>query len=167
LSHHAGLFQAAHALRLALAEYRSAITPEPTIPKRIAQLPGNLPPTLMTAAYPLLTTLNFSPPRPVTVEGNGAALDARGMHPEQEMLVVATRSLEKNPIIMKDLILVGATQTLDYITWENITFVGTHIKSGGGPVRLINVRFVNCTFDLPNNDSGTRVVLPAKTRHLI
>jgi len=151
------LRQLVYSTKISLAEYRSAITPVPIIPKRVGQLPENLPFTLTIAAYPVLTTINFSPPKPVTVEGNGAALDARGMHPGQEMLIVATRSLEQNPVIMKNLILIGATQTLDYVTWENVTFVGTHIKSQGGPVRLANVRFVNCTFDLPHDDTGARI----------
>jgi hypothetical protein len=160
LANHTGLSQIAHTLRIALAEYRSAITPKPSLPERVEQLPRPVPYTFtltIPAAYPVLTTVIFEPPKPVTIEGGGAAFDARGMRPDQEIFVAATRSLEENPAIIKDLILIGATQTLDYISWGNVTFVGTHIKSQGGPARLANVRFVNCTFDLPNDNAGVQI----------
>jgi len=146
-----------YSTKISLAEYRSAITPEPAVPKRVAELPESLPSALTIAAYPVKTTINFSPPKPVILEGNGAAFDARGMRPDQQLVTVATRSLEQNPATIRNLILIGANQTLDYITWENVTFVGTHIESKGSPTRLINVRFVNCTFDLPDNEAGARI----------
>jgi hypothetical protein len=149
-----------HQVSLKLAEYRSSLNPAPRLPEKRAELPYNWQveaPVTTAAVYPVLTTINFSPPKPVIVNGGGAAFDARGMHTGQEIAVVATRSLEQNPVTVRNLILIGATQTLDYITWENVTFVGTHIKFNGGATRLTNVQFVNCTFELPNNNAGGQI----------
>jgi hypothetical protein len=44
----------------------------------------------------------------------------------------------------------GASQTLDGIHWHNIAFVGAHIIYLGGDLDLQNVRFVNCTFEVPS-----------------
>ncbi len=145
-------------LRVGLATYRSAINPAPSLPKQSAELPttGHTF-TLTMALYPASTSIVLSPPKPVVIEGNGAGIDCTSMKPGQEIFIPATRSLDQNPVTVRDLILVGATQTLDYITWENITFINTHIKYLGGSVRLRNVSFVNCTFDLPSNNSGQQV----------
>jgi hypothetical protein len=154
------LSQEVHNARLALASYRSAINSPPPLPRRTANLTPNLYEkglALSIAAYPVSTTFNLSPPKPFTLEGNGAAFDARGMRIGQEIIIPATRSLDENPIVIKDLVLIGATQTLDYITWDDVTFIDAHIKYQGGPVRLRHVRFVNCTFDFPSNDVGARV----------
>ena len=43
----------------------------------------------------------------------------------------------------------GGTQILDGIHWKNVYFVGTHIRYLGGQVELDNVRFSNCTFEVP------------------
>jgi hypothetical protein len=107
--------------------------------------------------YPNKKTFNFSPPKPITLEAYSAAVDNSAMQPGQEIIAVATRSLDRDPVIIKGPILIGATQTLDYINWEDVTFVNTHIRYKGGPVRLRNVRFVNCTFDFPNNDIGAKM----------
>lgn len=146
-------------VKLSLAQYRSSLNQVPPTPTQTAQFPRFTGQGVLTPAtvYPVTTSINFSPPKPVILDGSGAVIDARGMRQDQEWLIVATRSLDQNPAFIKDLILIGANQRLDYITWKDVTFVGTHIKYAGGPVRLQNVRFVDCTFDLPNNDAGARL----------
>lgn len=149
-----------HSTRISLAEYRSSLNAVPSIPTQTAPFPpitGNVIVTTTGTVYPVTTTINLTPPKPLTIEGNGAVIDARGMRSDQELIIVATRSLDQNPAVFKDFVYIGANQTLDYITWENVTFVGTHIKYSGGPVRLKNVRFVNCTFDLPDTSAGAQV----------
>lgn len=142
--------------KIQLAEYRSLLNPPPPLPKKKAdQLPANS--QFIAAVYPNKTTMKLSPPKPVTFKGYGAAIDNRAMQPGQEIFVVETRSLEDNPVVIEGLTLIGATQSLDYVTWKDVTFFNVHIKYHGGPVRLSNVRFVNCTFDLPSNDAGARV----------
>jgi hypothetical protein len=51
--------------------------------------------------------------------------------------------------LIDGLVVVTPSQTLDGIVWENVVFVNARIRYLGGPVTLRNVRFVNCTFDLP------------------
>ncbi len=145
-------------LRVSLATYRSAINPVPSLPERSAELPPTEHTfTLTMALYPNSTSIVLSPPKPVVIEGNGAGIDCTSMKPGQEIFIPATRSLDQNPVTVRGLILVGATQTLDYMTWEKVTFFNTHIKYLGGPVRLRNVSFVNCTFDFPTSDFGQQV----------
>jgi len=144
-------------LRVSLAAYRSALNPVPSLPKQTAELPKTGPPfTLTMNLYPTLTSIVI-PLGQITTEGYGAGLDCRSMKPGQEIFIPVPRSLDRFPEPVRGLILVGATQTLDYMTLEDVTFVNTNIKYLGGPVRLRNVRFVNCTFDFPSNNFGHQI----------
>jgi hypothetical protein len=146
-------------LRNSLATYRSALNPVPSMPTRSAELPTTTLPfavALALARYPLLTSVKI-PAETVITEGYGAAFDCTALKPGEDVFVPATRSLDTNPTIMRGFTVLGATQTLDYITWEDITFVNTHTKYLNGPVRLHNVRFVNCTFDFPNSVLGQEI----------
>ena len=84
-------------------------------------------------------------------------LDATRMPESTEVLVPpATRSIRDN-VLVEDLTIAGASQTLDGIRWRNVTFVGTRLIYGKGPLDLENVHFVNCTFELPPDDRGARL----------
>jgi hypothetical protein len=48
----------------------------------------------------------------------------------------------------------GGTQPLDGMNWVNVLFIDAHIVYNGGPVTLHNVRFVNCTFSVPDSIRG-------------
>ena len=52
----------------------------------------------------------------------------------------------------------GGTHVLDGITWVHDTFIGSHIRYRGGPVSLQYVLFINCTFEVPDNPRGDRLV---------
>ncbi|MFL6440294.1 MAG: hypothetical protein ACJ71Q_22165 [Terriglobales bacterium] len=160
---------------ISFAHYRSALNAPPSLPDNkknappppapvrdgshpvltTVSLPGGA--EIRAVAWPIFTTMNFSPAKPITLVADGAVVDARGERPDQQLLVVATRSLDQNPAIVQGLTVIGGNQTLDYITWHNVTFISTHIKYDGGPVRLNNVRFINCTFDFPSNSLGLEV----------
>lgn len=60
--------------------------------------------------------------------------------------------------IVEDSRLTGGIQILDGITWINVVFENTHIRYKGGPLRLRNVRFVNCTFDVPESPRGDQLL---------
>ena len=84
-------------------------------------------------------------------------LDARGMAESAEVLAPpATRSIRDN-VLVEDLTIAGASQTLDGIRWHNVTFVGTRLLYAKGPLDLENVHFVNCTFAFPPDDRGARL----------
>lgn len=44
-------------------------------------------------------------------------------------------------------VLIGASQTLDAGDWRDVIFYGVRIRYRGGPVVLRRVLFINCTFD--------------------
>ena len=150
-----------HQASVKLAEYRSALNPAPPLPKRTGEPPNNS--TIVAVRFtPTMITFSDSvilptPAKPLTLDGYGAALDGRQLPPNKEFLIPSTRSLDTNPFIVKGLIILSGTQSLDYITWQDVTFINTRIKYAGGPTRLVNVRFVNCTFDLPTNDFGAQI----------
>jgi hypothetical protein len=141
-------------IKFQLAEYRSSLNPPPPLPERAETLPRILQ-GLAVATYKGFTTMVLFPS--VSLTSNGAAIDCRGMPPGQEISTVATRSPDQNLVPVSGLIFIGATQTLDYISWENVTFINTHIRYRRGPVRLRNVTFVNCTFDLPSDKQGAQL----------
>ncbi len=53
----------------------------------------------------------------------------------------------------------GGSQVLDGIHWHHITFIGAHIIYDGGDLDLEDVRFVNCTFEVhPHAEAPLRTV---------
>jgi hypothetical protein len=50
---------------------------------------------------------------------------------------------------ISNIAVVTPSQTLDGFVWNSVVFVNARIRYLGGPVTLNNVRFVNCTFDVP------------------
>jgi hypothetical protein len=138
-----------------LAQYRSALNSAPDLPAptRESHPTGALPGSgkgeiiLGAALYPDYTTVRFDRDLTLTIEGNGGALDCRRMHGGQEIFLADPAFWPKHPATVRNLSLIGGTQTLDYVNWENVTFVGTHINYRGGVLRLKNVRFVGCTFE--------------------
>ena|SRR6266536_3294810 len=55
------------------------------------------------------------------------------------------------------LIMLGGSQVLDGAKWKNVVFFNTHIVYRDGNATLDGIRFVNCTFDLPENERGTQL----------
>jgi hypothetical protein len=49
---------------------------------------------------------------------------------------------------------VGGWQTLDYLAWQDFTFINMHIRYNGGPLVIKNVRFVNCSFIIVPDGNG-------------
>ncbi len=52
----------------------------------------------------------------------------------------------------------GVTQTLDGIHWVEDVFINVRVRYKGGEVQLTNVRFVDCTFDIPPVPRGSQVL---------
>jgi hypothetical protein len=64
----------------------------------------------------------------------------------------------------------GVTQTLDGIHWVEDVFINVRVRYKGGEVQLTNVRFVDCTFDVPPIPRGAQVLnyaILSKPEHLI
>lgn len=88
---------------------------------------------------------------------HGNILDATLMADDAEILLPPASRMTSDGVRVRDLTLKGASQTLDGIYWENVTFVGTRLRYDGGEISLHNVRFINCTFGMPPNERGARL----------
>jgi hypothetical protein len=146
-------------LRVGLALYRSALEQIPTIPKELVDL--QLPPggKIITsdmlhnrAVYRFTKGVNI-PPK-VHIGSDGAAINGSEIPRGMDLFNPTTRSLDVNDNSVNGLIIIGASQTLDGFRWKNVIFVGARIKYLGGEIVLDNVRFVNCTFDVPESAKG-------------
>jgi hypothetical protein len=147
-----------HTVSQTLAEYRSSLNPEPVLPKRIeTALPKISKSTpIPTGLYDCIPPVAYAPGL-LLVDGGGSGLDCRSRRPNEDVFVSPSPpSIDSNPLMMNFIIL-GGTQTLDFFKWKNVTFVNMHIKYTGHAVVLENVRFVNCTFDVPADAVGMRL----------
>jgi hypothetical protein len=88
---------------------------------------------------------------------SASVLDASALPEEAEILIPPHSRLFVDNVRVSDLTLEGASQTLDGIHWQNVTFVSSRIRYEGGEMELQNVRFVNCTFGIELSDKGVRL----------
>ena len=123
--------KAIHATRLSLAEYNSALQPEP-------QTGG-----LIVASRPMEHALVISQSPDWVMRG--FRFDFRKVTGNAIVVKESPNATFENDIIE------GGNQLLDGIKWHTVTFVGTHVSYHGGYTELENVRFVNCTFDMPQS----------------
>lgn len=70
--------------------------------------------------------------------------------------VAGIGALKAQPIV-QGTVLRGGKQRLDGFEWLDVTFIGTQISYEGHDVKLVNVKFINCTFALPPTEAGARV----------
>jgi hypothetical protein len=84
-------------------------------------------------------------------------LDAQHMAPDAEILLPPVSTLISDGIRVQGLVLSGASETLDGIYWENVTFIRTRVRYDGGEISLHSVRFADCTFGMPPNERGARL----------
>lgn len=87
----------------------------------------------------------------------GNILDATLMADDAEVLLPPASRLVTDGVRVRDLTVKGASQTLDGIYWENVTFIGTRLRYDGGEISLHSVRFINCTFGMPSDERGARL----------
>lgn len=118
----------------AFAEYRSSLN---AIPKSIT--PPGLPPIAL----------------------DDVSLDCNGI---PGVIGIAARNPQVLGKTITNNAILNCTQILDGFAWVNVVFINTHIvyigtRGGGGPVVLRNVQFVNCTFEIHENDDDTKQLL--------
>jgi hypothetical protein len=87
----------------------------------------------------------------------GDYLDATQMPETAEILLTPSQEGFEANVRVENLTIAGASQTLDSIRWANVTFVGTRLRYGKGPLDLENVHFVGCTFGFPTDENGSRL----------
>jgi len=90
-------------------------------------------------------------------KAGGDVLDATMMAEDAEVLLPPASRLFTDGVRVRNITVKGASQTLDGVFWENVTFIGTRLRYDGGEVDLRNVRFIDCTFGMEPNDRGARL----------
>lgn len=147
-------------VRLALAEYRSALEPPPAIDFSLPQIPlepgVTVTPDMLgkRAAYRWIGSVALRPN--VTILSEGAVLNASQNTAGVSFFTPPSKSVAYNRNKVEGFIMVAGTQVLDGIMWKNVVFENTHIIYEGGDVHLENVRFVNCTFEAPATKPGAQ-----------
>ena len=128
--------KASFAAQQQLAEYRSALTP--------------IPSTGLITFKPMKHAFKIYPGSGVV----GGGFDATTV--SGSFFEPGVGKLPGLPYV-QDAVIKGGNQILDGFNWKRVVFIGTHITYKSGEVKLDNVIFVNCTFDLPKNQKGARV----------
>lgn len=90
---------------------------------------------------------------PGSIGGN--FLDASLLPDTSEILLPPETRQFANNVRVENLMIAGASQTLDGIHWRNVTFIGTRLRYEDGPLDLQNMRFVHCTFGFPSDARGS------------
>jgi hypothetical protein len=87
----------------------------------------------------------------------GEWLDATSMPEQAEILLPPASRLLVDNARVQNLTIQGASQTLDGIHWNNVTFVGTRVRYESGELDLHNVHFERCTFGFTTDERGARL----------
>jgi hypothetical protein len=129
--------------RVVLANYRSALEPQPKMQGQ--QVTVNKTTMLNVEAA---TIDKSSLPGSVLVAVPGATFEFLG--------TPFIRRLANGPSVT-DVGFMFGSQTLDGYHWVRSAFVNTLIHYDGGELELNNTRFINCTFQMPNNERSAKV----------
>ncbi len=87
----------------------------------------------------------------------GAVVDGSAIPTGTDLLQTSSGSLAKNGASISGLTLDGVTQTLDGVEWKDVVFVNSRVRYRGGDLKLDNVRFVHCTFEVPESSRGAQL----------
>ncbi len=68
-------------------------------------------------------------------------------------------------VVVKNVKVVGLAQDIGNLTWTNVTFEGSLIRYQGEPLRMANVRFLNCTFERPSRVGVVQILLDSLSTH--
>ena len=146
-------------VRASLASYRSSLQPTPSLPPEMMELnpiPPILTPSMISGRAVYRITRGLAIPPHTKLISEGAVINGSEIPSSSDMLQPSSRAISRNDNVVNGLILLGASQTLDGIVWRNVTFVNEQITYLGGEVVLNHVQFVNCTFNIPPNQAGSK-----------
>lgn len=146
------------AARIALASYRSSLESPPDIPSELRRIPPGvriITPQMLGGRAVYRITRGLSVPRGSRLLSHGAAINGTDIPDWQEMLSPPSRSISQNgDITVQGLVLIGGSQSLDGIIWENVTFFRERISYNGGDLALEGARFIDCVFDMEDSKTG-------------
>jgi hypothetical protein len=147
--------------RVALAEYHSALQSGPELPAKEVAFNIRLGKSIATeamsagAVYRVSSQVVLSPR--TDWQAPGAVVDGSAIPSGTDFLQTSSGSLAQNRDSISGLTLDGVTQTLDGVEWKDVTFVNSRIRYRGGDLKLDNVRFVHCTFEVPESSRGAQL----------
>jgi hypothetical protein len=87
-----------------------------------------------------------------------SAVDATKMPEMAEVFLPPSTRVLEDGVRVSGLTISGASQTLDGVTWKDVTFVGTRLRYEGGAASLKNVKFVRCTFGFKDDEGGMKLI---------
>jgi hypothetical protein len=149
--------------KIALAELRSAMNVRP------AEAPSGTANDAVGAvdshAAKISGHVVFDSPRAIKASQSvtsaslgGGYIDATVMPDTAEVLLPpSSRSVADN-VRVTGLTIEGASQTIDGVSWKDITFIGTRLRYEGGPASLKNVKCVRCTFGFVDDEGGVKLI---------
>ena len=138
----ARLFEHVTLARISLAELQSALNAEPVEPADARRVALGAPRAVAAGESVDPSSIN------------GQILDASLMPETSEILVPPSSRSLKDGVLVSDLVMQGAAQTLDGIHWRNVIFVGTRLRYQGRELDLQNVQFVRCRFGFVTDERG-------------
>lgn len=147
--------------RVALAEYHSALQEGPEMPNKEVAMKVASGSSVATqemsggAVYHVSSQLKLAPK--TDWQAPGAVVNGSAVPSGTDLLQTASVSMAKNSDSISGLTLDGVTQTLDGIEWKDVTFVNSRIRYRGGDLKLDNVHFVHCTFEVPSSTRGAQL----------
>ena len=68
-------------------------------------------------------------------------------------------------VVINNVKVVGLAQDIGNLTWTNDIFENSLIRYKGGPLRMANVRFINCTFERPETVGALKIFLDHLSTH--
>jgi hypothetical protein len=139
------LFEHVTLTRISLAEFQTSLTAEPVGTADAKRVAIGVPREV--AAGETLDPSSF----------NGKILDASLMPDTSEILVPPSSRSFKDGILVENLVMQGAAQTLDGVHWRNVIFVGTRLRYQGGELDLKDVQFVRCRFGFVTDERGANL----------
>jgi hypothetical protein len=147
--------------RVALAEYHSALQADPELPAKEVTLKVRSGESIAAEAmspgsvYRVSSQLTLAPK--TDWQAPGAVVDGSAIPSGTDMVQTPGGSLAQNADSISGLTLNGVTQTLDGIEWKDVTFVNSRVRYRGGDLKLENVHFVHCTFEVPESSRGAQL----------
>jgi hypothetical protein len=147
--------------RVALAEYHSALQPDPELPSKQVTLKirsgESIASTPMNEGSVYHVSSQFALLPKTDWQAAGAVVDGSAIPSGTDVLHASSGSLARNRDSIRGLTLNGVTQTLDGVEWKDVVFVNSRVRYRGGDLKLDNVRFVHCTFEVPENARGAQL----------
>jgi hypothetical protein len=81
-----------------------------------------------------------------------------GHNPGSPVPQFAVTKLKNTAAVFNDIKIEGLAQDIGSLTWTNVTFQGCLIRYHGQPLRMGNVRFINCIFERSPDSEGQQLL---------